>query len=126
MRLSISPEELKQRLVEEGLITSERFDALKEEADRKGQSLLALLASAQVADTGYLNGIVASSLGVELADLGSRQIDEGALKLIPENIARERQTVLFGREADGTVDAAMIEPSDLETITFLNSKENMT
>ena len=119
MRLSISPEELKQRLVEEGLITSERFDALKEEADRKGQSLLALLASAQVADTGYLNGIVASSLGVELADLGSRQIDEGALKLIPENIARERQTVLFGREADGTVDAAMIEPSDLETITFL-------
>jgi type IV pilus assembly protein PilB len=119
MSLPIPSEELKAKLIEENLITSERFDALKGEADRKGQSLLALLASEKVADLLYLTDTIASLLGVALADLGTRDIDEEVLKLIPENVARERQVVLFAREADGTIDAAMLEPNDLETVAYL-------
>ena len=41
--------------------------------------------------------------------------------LLPEDIARARQVIIFAREADGAYDAAMIDPSDLETIQFLAS-----
>ena len=37
-------------------------------------------------------------------------------------IARQRQAIVFGKEPDGTYDIAMVDPSDLETITFLGQR----
>ena len=55
-----------------------------------------------------------------LADLGKRTVDEQVLRSLSEEIARQRQVILFAREEDGSVDAAMLDPSDLETIEFLS------
>lgn len=122
MHLSIPPEQLKTKLIEEGLITQERFDAIQKEAERKDQNLLALLASEGVAQIAYLQNLVAQTLGVELAALGSRHINEDVLRLLPEEIARQRQVILFDQEPDGTIDAGMIEPNDLETLEFLGQR----
>ncbi|OGY98234.1 MAG: hypothetical protein A2855_02820 [Candidatus Liptonbacteria bacterium RIFCSPHIGHO2_01_FULL_57_28] len=120
--LPIPPVQLKQRLIKENLVTPERFDALAAEAASKGQKLSDVLISEKVADESYLNSIFADFLGVEIAALGARGIDEGALKLLPESMARERQVILFAVEADGTLDAAMADPSDLATTEFLEHK----
>jgi type IV pilus assembly protein PilB len=120
--LPIPPAQLKQRLIKENLVTPERFDALAAEATSKGQNLTDILISEKVADEAYLNSIFAGFLGVEIAALGTRGIDQATLKLLSEGMARERQVILFGAEADGTLDAAMADPSDLATIEYLEQK----
>ena len=122
MRLPIPPLQLKHRLVSENLIAEDVFDSLLAESERKNQNLLDLLISAKVANASYLYQILAEALGVEIANLGSRTIDEEALRLLPEDIARQREVILFGRESDGSVSAAMLDPSDLATIEFLNQR----
>lgn len=117
--LPIPPNQLKTRLMQENLVTSERFDELLEEATHKGQNLIDLLVSEGVVPKEYLNNILATFLGVEIANLGLRGIDEEALKLLSESVARERQVIVFGKEADGTLLVAMADPSDLGTIEFL-------
>ncbi len=119
MHLPIPPAQLKKRLVQENLITPDRFDLLIEEADRKNQNLIDILVSEKIADNNYLNGLLAAALGVEMANLSARRPDEEVLKLLGEEIARQRQVIIFAREPDGALDAAMLDPSDLETIEFL-------
>jgi type IV pilus assembly protein PilB len=120
--LPIPPAQLKQRLMKEGLVTSERFDALAAEATSKGQNLTDILISEKVADESYLNSVFAGFLGVEIAALGGRGIDQATLKLLSEGMARERQVILFATEADGTLDAAMADPSDLATVEYLEQR----
>jgi type IV pilus assembly protein PilB len=122
MRIPVPPQQIKKRLTEENLISPEQFDALLAEAERKKQDLLGLLVSQKIVNQDYLYGILSEILGVELAALGARQIDEEALRLLPEEVARQRQVIIFGREEDGTLDAAMLDPSDLETIEFLKTR----
>ncbi len=119
MRLPIPAYQLKKRLIQDGLITAERFDALAEEAERKNQGLADLLVSEKIADSGYITHLLATTLGVEIADLGSEQVNEEILRLLPEAVAREREAIVFNREEDGTFDVAMADPSDLEAIEFL-------
>lgn len=122
MHLPIPVEQLKQKLIQENLIAPERFEALRVEADRKNQNLIDLLVSEKVADAGYLNNLISSLLGVELANLASREIEEETLRLLPEDIARQRQVIVFHREEDGTLNAAMLDPGDLETVEFLRQR----
>jgi type IV pilus assembly protein PilB len=119
MSLPIPPRQLKDRLVSENLITAERFDELEKAAASKNQDLRDVLVSERIADSRYLNGIFAGFLGVEMADLGAGGIDDKVLKLIPEEVSRDRKTVLFKELPDGTVAAAMADPADLATIEYL-------
>ena len=54
-----------------------------------------------------------------MAGLEGRELDITTLKLLPEDLARQKRVILFGRESDGTISAAMEDPSDLVTIEFL-------
>jgi type IV pilus assembly protein PilB len=122
MSLFIPPQQLRAILVQENIITSDRFDELAAVAERKGQNLIDILVSERVADAQYLSSLIANTFGVELANLGARQLDESILKVLPEQIARQRQVIIFGREADGTYQAAMADPGNLETIEFLQQR----
>jgi type IV pilus assembly protein PilB len=58
-------------------------------------------------------------LGVERVNLGVVKIDEEALRLLPEDVARQRRVIVFGREPDGRYKVAMEDPTDLQTIDFV-------
>lgn len=118
MKIPIPPLQLKKYLVQDNLITPELFDVLFAEAGRKNQNIIDLLASEKVASASYLADLVSQLLGVPRANLGNRVIDEGTLKLFSEDVARERQAIVFGRAEDGGYDVAMLDPSDLEAISF--------
>lgn len=119
MALPISAEQLKSRLVADGIISPEKFDAYATESSRKNQNLLEILLSENIANAQYLYGIIAELLGVEMANLGLRHIDEAALRLLPEEVARQREAIIFGVEPDGILDVAMVDPNDLQTVEFL-------
>lgn len=122
MHFPLPPDQLKKLLMDEGLITAERFDALVEDAERKNQNLVDVLVAERVADINYLNNVIAKALGVERIDLSASMIEKDVMKLLPEGMAREHQIILFKKEDDGTYDAAMTDPSDLATIEFLSER----
>jgi len=119
MKFPLPPARIKSLLVAEGLITAEKFDALFEDAGRKNQNIIDVLVAEKVADAGYLNDLIARTLGVQRITLSKNAIDKEVLQLLPESIARDREVIMFRREEDGTLDVAMVDPSDLETIEFL-------
>jgi len=124
MTLPIPPLQIKKKLLEDGLITEEKFNSLLDEAQRKNQNLIDILVSEHIVDNNYIYNFLASYLGVELANLSQREINQEVLKSLPENLAREKQVILFDREEDGTLDVAMLNPADLETIEFLHQSFN--
>lgn len=112
-------EKLKEQLISDGLLNSEQFDESLREAKRLGVSVSDVLVSRDVISKDYLKRIIAKYLGTEPVKLEASAIDVDILRLIPEDIARQKRVVLFGVEKDGRVKAAMEDPSDLVTIQFL-------
>jgi type IV pilus assembly protein PilB len=119
MPIPIPVTEIKNKLLEDGLITEERFNIYLEEARRKNQNLIDILISENVVDSNYLYQFLASYLGVEWFQPNKHIINETIVKSLPENIAREKQVIVFNKEPDGTLDVAMADPSDLNTIEYL-------
>lgn len=109
-------------LVDENLIAGERFDTLLADAERKNQSIVDVLISEKVADANYLIGLISKALGVPRVDFNNQKLDSDVVKSLPEDVARARQVILFQKENDNTYDAAMVDPSDLETIEFLGQR----
>jgi type IV pilus assembly protein PilB len=87
-----------------------------------GQGVAALLISKNIIADEYYKNILATYYNVPIASLEPTAIDEETLKLIPEDYAREKKVVLFKREQNGALDAAMEDPSDLATIEYLETK----
>jgi type IV pilus assembly protein PilB len=124
MKLPVSPDQLKKLLVDQNLIAPERFDALYQEADRKGQNVIDVLVSEKIVESNYLNDLIASLLGVPRADFSVHPVNKEIVKLLNEGAARQRQVIVFDQEQDGTYDVAMTDPSDLETREFLQQRLN--
>ena len=121
--IQIPIQKLKEILFKEGLITEESFSDLSAEADRMKQDIDDILISRGIITSDYFYEILAKYFNVEKADLVTRKIDEEALKLLSENLARQKRAIVFGRENDGSLDVAMEDPSNLETIEFF--KKNL-
>ncbi len=121
-RLPLPPDQIKQILIQEGLITGDKFDEYLEEAGRKNQSVIDILVSEKIVEENYLSNLIAKALGVPRVDFNSIKLDSGIVKTLQEDVARQRQVIIFNKEEDGVFDVAMIDPSDLETRQFLEQK----
>jgi type IV pilus assembly protein PilB len=122
MQLPIPVDQLKMLLTSDNLIAPERFDQLAEEAEHKNQSLLEILVAEKIVEAGYLNDLIANALGVARADFSVSTLDKDVVKILPEDVARARQAIIFKKEDDGTYDVAMLDPSDLATREFLEER----
>lgn len=124
MKLPISPDQLKQLLVDQNLVAPEQFDQLYQEAERKSQSVIDVLVSEKIVERNYLDDLIAGLLGVPRVDFTAYSINKDVVKLLSEDIARQRHAIVFNREDDGTYDVAMTDPSDLEAREFLAQRLN--
>ncbi|MDE2001468.1 MAG: type II/IV secretion system protein [Patescibacteria group bacterium] len=122
--MQIPNEKLKELLVSEGLTTPQVFDEVVAEAVRMGQEPADLLISRGILTKEYFAEVLATYFGVKRASLSPQNVDESVLKLIPEEVARDKRVIVFNREADGSYAVAMEDPSDLETIEFLQRSLN--
>jgi len=115
----IPDEKMKSILVDNGLIAAEELDVVIKEANRLGIDVADMLVTRGIIPSKYIESAVGDYLGVPAAGLENKQIDTEVLKLLPEEVARQRRVVLFGREKDGALSAAMEDPTDLSTIQYL-------
>ncbi|MEZ4156965.1 MAG: GspE/PulE family protein [Candidatus Paceibacterota bacterium] len=122
--LRIPTEEFKDLLTKEGLLSAEKFDETAERAKREGKDVAQLLIIQGVISEEYYNNISAKFYGVPFFDLKPDAVDEKVLHLITEDFAQQRYVAPFKRNADGSIDLAMEDPSDLATIQFLERKFN--
>jgi len=120
--INLQPELLKNILTKAGIIDGKTFDEINKEALRRRQNPLELIISQGLVNKDYLYLILSNALNVERVNLGAIDIDRKVLNLIPVEIARQKKVILFGQNADGSYNAAMENPTDLETINFLSSR----
>ena len=117
--MQIPVQKLKEMIVNEGLITSEVFDSIVQEAQRLNQKVEDILVSRGIISSDYFYALLSRHIGIELANLSTVPIDESVLSLISLDIARQKGVAAFKREEDGSIAVAMEDPSDLKTIEFL-------
>lgn len=117
--ISLPANQLKDIVVKEGLIDPASFDVIAAEALRLKQNTADALISASVISQPYLFQILSRYFNIPLADLPQKTIDENILNLLPEAIARQRRVIVFGKEANESISAAMDDPTNLEVIEFL-------
>ena len=118
--LQIPDQKLKEILARDGVIDEKEFNDVIEESKRMGQSASNILIARNIINTDYFNGVVADYYGVERANLLGRTIGEGIIDLLPEEWARQKRAIVFGKREDGALEVAMEDPNNLETIEFLS------
>ncbi|MBN1585322.1 type II/IV secretion system protein [Candidatus Uhrbacteria bacterium] len=120
MALEIS--ELRKMLVGSGLVPEADFEAAVRESSESGQFLDRILVERGLVPDEYLGQMVAEGFGVPFVSLGSREIPDETLRIIPERVARRSRMVAFGRDGSGKVLLAMADPTDLETIRLIEKR----
>ncbi len=122
--IEIPLNQLKEIILKEGLTDSSTFDAIATDSIRLKQNVADALISRGIVAEGYLFELISRIFNIPLANLSDKIIDENILKVLPESLARQRRSILFGREPDGSVSAAMEDPMNLEAIEFLEKYLN--
>lgn len=121
--INLPPQRLRDILLQAGITSAEVFESLSEEARRKQQNVADILISQGIVNKEYLLLLIAQALGVERVNLDVATVDEDALNMVPEDVARRKKVIVFGRdEVTGAYKVAMEDPSDLETVDYLNLK----
>lgn len=120
--VQIPDDKLKEILVRDGAVSEKDFDSVLRDSKRMGQSAADVLISRNFVKPGYYNNLLAKYFGVELANLSVQPIDEAALRLLTEELARQKKAVIFKRDEEGTLHIAMGDPTDLATTEFLSSR----
>ena len=117
--IQIPDQKLKELLIKDQLVAPELFEEVLKDAQRMDYSVADVLISRNIITFEYYLSALANYFGVEKANLLTRPIDENILKLLPEDLARQKRAIIFSREPDGALQAAMEDPSDLNIIEFL-------
>jgi len=67
---------------------------------------------------------IAASLGYPFVDLTKEEVDEEILNIIPEQVAKKSEVIVFGKDGD-TLKVAMKNPDDMQMIDFLKKKTDL-
>ena len=117
--LQISVEQLKKFLVDEKIVSKKDFEKTLEESKRSNQPFVDLLIAKGLLSSEYYLELVSKYYNIPLARIAKGDLDQKAISLIPERIAREKKVIAFALEKEGILDVAMADPTDLELIEFL-------
>jgi type IV pilus assembly protein PilB len=119
--INIAPQKLREILVKEGIIDEKTFDLILEEAKRNNQNVAEIIVSKNIINKDYLYLLIAKALNVERVSL-DYNINEKYLNLLPEEVARMKKAIVFGKNELGYFEVAMADPSNIETLDYLTIK----
>lgn len=119
MAVHLPIEKLKELLVESHLVSENDFNVVLEESKRTGQDPTSLLISRGFISEDYLYQLYTDFFKTPLVKLRGRPIKKAILALVPEEMARSRRVAVFDKDEAGRIYLAMEDPSDLETIGFV-------
>ncbi len=122
--MNVSESELKEFILDSGLVARKDVDAADEEAKRKKQSIGDILIAQGALSSDSLRRIKAYVLGIPFVNLKDRKIPLEILSLIPEPIARTHSIVAFRKEGDA-LEVAMLDTEDLQAIDSVRKKTGL-
>ena len=109
---------LKPLILQTGLVSEKDFDSAVQESQRTDKDVVDILVSRNYITRDYYAEMLAQYFKVPRIKLIGEKIPPEILNLIPEEIARTRNAVVFAKE-DNTIKVALLDPVNLDTLEFL-------
>jgi type IV pilus assembly protein PilB len=110
-------ERVGQVLVEAGFITDDQLGQARVYGDEKGGSLLDNLMTLGIVARETLVTVLSFQLRIPIFDLKNQDVDPDAVRLIPEEFAREHRILPVSFEPDGSLRVATLMPNDFQLST---------
>jgi len=121
--MGLSLQILKPILLESKLVNEEQFNDALDISKRTGQDVADLLISQGYLTKEYLTELISLYLKIPKIKLKGRSIDPKYLNMLTEQIARSKKAVVFGEEGMH-LQVALVDPSNLDSVRFLESYLN--
>ncbi|MDB5244450.1 MAG: Type secretion system protein [Parcubacteria group bacterium] len=122
--MHVSEAELKEFIVDSGLVAKKDIDAAEVEAKEKEQSLGDILVSRGSLTEDALRRIQAYVLGIPFVNLKDHKVEPNILAMIPEPIARTHNIIAFRKDGE-TLEVAMLDVDDLASIDSVRKKTGL-
>ncbi len=122
--MHVSEGELKEFIVDSGLVSKKDIDSAAEEAKAKNQSLGDILVSRGALTEDALRRIQAYVLGIPFISLKDHRIPPEVLSLIPEPIARTHNIIAYKKEGE-SLEVALLDVIDLVSIDSVRKKTGL-
>ena len=122
--MHIAPQQLKDFLLDSGLLSREKIEESLVKAKEGGQDLGQYLLDQKLLQEAELQKVYAYVLGIPFVDLSKETIPIEILQIIPEPIAKKSTIVSFEKDGNN-LKVAMLNPEDLQTIDFIKKKTGL-
>ncbi len=122
--MHVSEGELKEFIIDSGLVAKKEVDTAIEEAKKRGQSIGDVLIARGSITEDALRRIQAYVLGIPFVNLKDHHIPIEILALIPEPIARTHNIIAFKKDG-GELEVAMLDVDDLASIESMRKKTGL-
>ncbi len=122
--MHVSEGELKEFIIDSGLVSKKDIDSAEKEAKERGQSLGDILVSRGSLTEDSLRRIQAYVLGIPFVNLKEHNVPADVLALIPEPIARTHNIIAFKKDGD-SLEVAMLDVEDLASIDSVRKKTGL-
>jgi type IV pilus assembly protein PilB len=115
--MSVSPTlrpapQLDELLLARGLVDRDKLEQARQQAVQKGRSLGRTLIEMKFVTEAGLVAVLADQLGLEFVDLSEAHLDQSAIALVSESVARKHNCIPIGFEGDRLV-VAMADPANV-------------
>lgn len=122
--MKVSEGELKEFIIDSGLVSRKDVESAAEEATKRKQSVGDILLAQGTLTEDALRRIKAYVLGIPFVNLKDRKIPVEILSLIPEPIARTHSIIAFRKE-NNQLEVAMLDTEDLPAIDSVRKKTGL-
>jgi len=122
--MRVEPSQLKAFLLDTDLISEKELLQAEKEAKKANQKLADFLVQKKIITEEQLIKLQAYILGIPFVNLEKEIIPKEILQIIPEPLARQHNIVVF-KKKDQTLEVAMLDPEDLQTIEFIKKKTGL-
>ncbi len=116
--------QLKNFILDSGVIGKEKLEAAYAEAESRKKKLGDVLLSQKLIEEAKLRELYAYILGVPFIDLSKEMIPQDILQIIPEPIAKKFKIIAFEKNRK-ELKVAMLNPEDIQTIDFIRKKTGL-
>jgi len=103
-------------------MTDEQISALLEQQKTENKPLQEMALRANLLSEKELAHLYAGLVDVPFVEITPRNLNKDILKLIPEQVARQYNAVVFDVEPNGSKHLAMEDPDDVQALNFLQKQ----
>ncbi len=119
--MKISPDKLKELLIQPGFINKADFEMAQKEAKNKKRALEEILVDKELIKDEQLGKLIAEDFGHKFINLRKEAIPEEIIRIVPEMVAKNQQIIIFDKTKEG-LKIAMADPLNFEMIDWLKRK----